>query len=203
MVFVDVGAHYGYHSLVASLVVGSGRVLSLEPGRGVFSLLAANVAGAANVSPLPVAAFSGPATVVLQDFGPRCSALSTLLPSARVPPAERRGLRLRGGAYPVPAVALDDLLDEAGLVADVVKLDAEGAELAILGGMRRMLERSGPVVTLETGDYDGMASPATAECLDLLESHGYRAHELDAGGDLRPHRRRPRYDYGNLFLLKG
>jgi FkbM family methyltransferase len=201
MVFVDVGAHYGYHSLVASLVVGHGRVVSLEPGRGVFPLLAANVAGAGNVDALPVAAFSGEATLHLRDFGPHYSALSTLLPSARVPPAERRGLR--GGTYPVRAVALDDLLDAAGLVPDVVKLDAEGAELAILGGMRRLLEQVGPVVTLETGDYDGMASPATAECLDLLAAHGYRAYEPDAVGDLRPHRRRPHYDYGNLFLLKG
>lgn len=200
MVFVDVGAQYGYHSLVASLVVGHGRVVALEPGQGVFPLLAANVAAAGNVTALPVAAFSAEATLQLRDYGPRHSALSTLLPSARVPPAERRNLR--GASYPVRAVALDDLLGAVGVVPDVVKLDAEGAEFAILGGMRRMLEQAGPVVTLETGDYDGMASPATTECLDRLEAHGYRAYEPDAGGTLQPHRRRRQYDYGNLVLVK-
>jgi FkbM family methyltransferase len=201
MVFVDVGAHYGYHSLVASRAVGpSGRVLALEPGRGVLGLLRANTAGAANIVVDAVAACARTGTVLLHDYGPGDSALSTIHDGARVPLDERR--RLRGEAYPVPAVALDDHLLARGIRPDFVKVDAEGAELDILHGMRRILDEVGPVLALEVGDYDGMASPATAASLDHLDGCGYRAFEWSGGG-LRPHVRQPRYGYGNLFLFKG
>jgi FkbM family methyltransferase len=201
MVFVDVGAHYGYHSLVAARAVGpSGRVVAIEPGRGVLPLLRANTAGRANITVDAVAACARPGTVLLHDYGPGDSALSTIHDGARVPPDERR--LLRGETYPVPGVALDDHLLGRGIRPDFVKLDAEGAELDILRGMRRILEHAAPVLALEVGDYDGMSSPATAASLDHLERFGYRALEWSGGG-LRPHVRRARYGYGNLFFVKG
>ena len=88
---------------------------------------------------------------------------------------------------------------EHDLRPDIVKLDAEGAELAIIAGMERILRDVGPLVALETGDYDGMASPATSESIEALAAVGYRCFEYDGG--LRPHRRQGRYGYGNLFFL--
>ena len=201
MVFVDVGAHYGYYSLVASRRVGpSGAVIALEPGRAVLPLLRANTAGAGNVVVDPVAACARTGPVLLRDFGPGNSALSTILPGARVPAAERA--RLRADGYTVPGVALDDHLLGRGLRPGFVKLDAEGAELDILRGMGRILEEVGPVLAMEVGDYDGMPSPSTAASLDHLEGRGYRAWEWSAGA-LRPHARRDRYGYGNLVFMKG
>lgn len=200
MVFVDVGAHYGYHSVVASRVVGpSGSVVAIEPGRMVLPLLRANTAPLGNVTVDAVAACARTEPVVLRDFGPGDSALSTILGDARVPPAERR--RLRADAYVVPGVALDDHLLRRGVRPDFVKLDAEGAELEILRGMRRILEDVAPVLAMEVGDYDGMASPSTAASLDHLDRLGYRAMEWRTGR-LRPHVRRSRYGYGNLFFVR-
>ena len=201
MVFVDVGAHYGYHSLVASRLVGrSGAVVALEPSRGVLPLLRENTAGAGNITVDAVAACGRNTTVTLVDFGAHHSALSTIYPSARVPLDERH--RLQGESYSVPGVALDDHLLARGLRPDFVKLDAEGAELEILHGVRRILEESGPMIAMEVGDYDGMPSPDTAACLDHLEGLGYRPLEWTDGG-LRPHARRERYGYDNLFFVKG
>ncbi|HET9771037.1 MAG TPA: FkbM family methyltransferase [Acidimicrobiia bacterium] len=201
MVFVDVGAHYGYHSLVAGRAVGpSGRVLALEPGRGVLPLLLANTAGHGNITVDAVAASARTGTALLRDYGAGNSALSTIHGGARVPPDERRSLRAE--TYEVPAVALDDHLPARGIRPDFVKLDAEGAELDILRGMERILDEVAPILALEVGDYDGMASPSTASSLDHLDRFGYRAYEWSAGG-LRPHVRRTRYGYGNLFLAKG
>src|SRR3712207_169094 len=191
MTLVDVGAHYGYHSLVASRLVGpSGLVLALEPAHAVLPLLRANTAAAANITVEAVAACATTGPVVLSDFGPGDSALSTILGAARVPPDERA--RLRAGAYTVDGVALDDHLLGRGIRPDFVKLDAEGAELDILTGMQRILREVGPVIAMEVGDYDGMQSPATAASLDRLEALGYRAWEWSSGG-LRPHLRRVRY----------
>lgn len=200
MVFVDIGAHYGYHSLVASGAVGpSGTVIALEPGRAVLPLLRENTAGVANITVEAVAACARTGPVLLRDFGVGNSALSTIHAAARVPPAERE--RLQATTYEVDGVALDDHLLARGIRPDFVKIDAEGAELDILRGMRRILTEVGPTVAMEVGDYEGMTSPATAASLDCLEGFGYRALEWRAGA-LHPHRRCTRYGYGNLFFVK-
>jgi FkbM family methyltransferase len=200
MTFVDVGAHYGYHSLVASLIVGpTGAVFALEPSRSVLPLLTANTGGAGNVTVDGVAASDRNGTAELRDFGRRHSALSTLFPTARVPPRERR--RLQPQVYSVPCTTLDDHLAAAGAHGDFVKIDAEGSELDILRGMRRVLREDAPVVALETGDYDGMPSPDTASCIEFLEDLGYECFEYTGG--LRPHRRRRRYGYDNLYFIRG
>jgi hypothetical protein len=67
--------------------------------------------------------------------------------------------------------------------------------------MRRILEDVAPVLAMEVGDYDGMASPSTAASLDHLDRLGYRAMEWRTGR-LRPHVRRSRYGYGNLFFVR-
>ena len=199
MVFVDVGAHYGYYSLVASEAVGErGLVFAFEPARHTFQVLLRNVGRLENVRAHQLALYSASGTMDLQDFGIRHSALNTLTGTARVPQSERQ--RLQGTAYPVSCVTLDELLLPAGVMPDVVKLDAEGSELSILQGMSRVLAEGRPMVTVETGDYEGMLSPRTAECIDYLATIGYRCLEYANG--LRPHGRRSRYGYDNLYFMR-
>jgi FkbM family methyltransferase len=199
MVFVDVGAHYGYYALVASrLVQSTGRVVAFEPSRFAARLLRRNVGHLDGVVVEQVAVQARGGTAELTDFGRRHSALNTLLGRARVAPGE--GRRLRPQVYEVPAVSLDEYTAAHAIRPDVVKLDAEGAEHAILTGMHDLLRTVAPLVVMETGDYVGMASPPTSACIDLLEDAGYGCFEYNGG--LRPHRRRTSYDYGNLFFLR-
>ncbi|HWC38302.1 MAG TPA: FkbM family methyltransferase [Acidimicrobiales bacterium] len=198
-VFIDVGAHYGYHSLIASQIVEpGGLVVAFEPTRGTFELLRRNVGDRSNVRARQAALGEAPATVSLHDYGPSHSALNTPLDGARVPAGERH--RLRGETYPVPCLSLDQFVTMEALAPDIVKLDAEGSELSILRGMRRLLSDRGPMITLETGDYQGMPGPRTGACIDYLESFGYRCLEYADG--LRPHRRESTYGYGNLYFVK-
>jgi FkbM family methyltransferase len=199
MSFIDGGAHYGYHALVASLVVGDGgTVVAFEPGRETRAHLEATTAGVDNIRVEPVALDSQPGRAVLTDFGVGYSSLNTLLGAARVPPAERPpGEPVR---YEVAATTVDAYVERTGIVPDAVKLDVEGAELAILHGMARVLERHAPLVIVETGDYAGSEAPSTTASIDFLEQRGYRALEYRDG--LRPHERRSSYGYDNLFFRK-
>src|SRR2546423_1553869 len=127
MVFVDVGAQYGYFSLLASrLVRPSGKVIAFEPGRDAARILRHNVGHIDGVVVEQAAVTERGGDVQLLDFGRRHSAVNTTLAGARVPPAERR--RLHARAYEVPAVSLDEYAVVHGIRPDVVKLDAEGAE---------------------------------------------------------------------------
>ena len=199
MVFVDVGAQYGYFALLASRLVGpSGRLVAFEPGREAARLLRRNVGHIDQVVVEQVAVTDRTGTARLLDFGPKQSALNTVLDAARVPPGERA--RLRPQPYDVRTVSLDDYVAEHDLRPDFVKLDAEGAELSILSGMRATLREFAPMVALETGDYEGMASPPTTASIDLLERMDYRPFDLDGG--LRPHERRGNYGYGTLVFAR-
>ena len=197
MVFVDVGAQYGYFSLLASRLVGqNGTVIAFEPARGTARLLRHNVGHLDNVVVEEAAVAERTGTVRLRDYGARHSALNTALGTARAPAAERR--RLVARSYEVAAVSLDDYLAAHQLRPDIIKLDAEGSEYAILEGMGATLRHVRPMIVLETGDYDGMASPSTSQSIELLEHASYTACEYDHG--LRRHHRRPSYGYGNLVF---
>jgi hypothetical protein len=129
----------------------------------------------------------------------RNSALNTTRAMARVPAEERE--RLSAESYTVTSTSLDDYVASTGLVPDVVKIDVEGAELAVLRGMDRLLRSHSPLLSLEAGDYTGMDSPRTVESIDHLAGLGYECLEHRDGG-LRRHRRRESYGYDNLFFAK-
>src|SRR6185436_6225769 len=73
MTAVDVGANWGYFTLLCAHLVGAtGRVLSLEPDPRVFELLQENLAlnDLPHVTPLPLAAAASCGTLTLDGYGP-------------------------------------------------------------------------------------------------------------------------------------
>lgn len=198
--FVDVGAHYGYYSLLAQPRVGKrGQVVSFEPGRSVISLLEQNLAGLPNTRVEQAAVSNRTRARTMYDFGQRNSALSGLFPQPRTPPEERA--RLRAVSYQVRCVALDDYFGGQGRRPDVVKIDAESSEFEVLRGMERLLRQGVALVTIEVGDYGVSGSPSSRDCISLLESLGYACFEHSAGR-LVPHRPRQRYGYANLYFRR-
>jgi FkbM family methyltransferase len=127
---VDAGANVGYNTVYAARAVGrSGRVVAIEPAADNVRILNENLAANAlgNVVVHQVALGR---THEIRDFFLRgeTSAVNSLFrPSvyAAVTAVER-----------VAVAPLDDLVDGD---ADVVKIDVEGAELEVLGGMTRLL----------------------------------------------------------------
>jgi hypothetical protein len=80
------------------------------------------------------------------------------------------------GPLKVPCARADALLAAGEVEApDVIKIDVEGAEAAVLRGARRTLERD-PVILLATHGEE-----VHRECLDILSAAGYEVHSLDGG----------------------
>jgi FkbM family methyltransferase len=143
MTFVDVGAHWGYFTLVAAARVGPyGSVVSLEPHAQRFGRLRDNLERnrLRQVTPLPIAA--GAATsyqeLVVGDESADTPTGSWLRPGS----PSAAALREPTGERIVEVRALDDLARELELEAiDLVKIDVEGAEGAVVRGMRELLSR--------------------------------------------------------------
>ena len=152
----DVGANIGYLSLILRTCVGeAGRVVSFEPMPRVFERLRANIELNRFENIEPVHAGLGD------------SAGSAML-------ALDRAIRLDGRAgepQPAELVTLDDYVARHAISRlDLVKIDTDGAEPAVLRGAGRALERFKPIVVIELGARE---KGSAAESIDLLRHHGY------------------------------
>jgi len=164
-VFVDVGAHIGYFTMLGAQCVGpTGLVLAFEASPTTAAELAHNVGlnGFENVQ-VRRDALSDESGTVEFFRGP---AGNTGLGSLR---ADAGGL-----AHTVPAVRLDDVL-EPGRRVSLIKIDVEGAEHRVLRGAESCLKRDRPEVVLELTDrfLRDMGSSA-ADLAEWMTGLGYR-----------------------------
>ncbi len=181
-VFVDVGAHWGYFSLVAGDCVAqesvgaNGRVVSIEADPRIFSLLEQTAAlnPKLPLTPLHLAVAAEAGEVQLTGYREDqdnwgISSISTAASDA-------------GEGITVSARPLDDLLDEQGIdTVALVKIDIEGAEGLALRGMDRGL-RAGRyraiLMELHPTMLPGFGTTAQ-EVLSTLASAGFSISLID------------------------
>jgi FkbM family methyltransferase len=152
---VDVGANYGYYSvLMADLVGRKGCCIAVEPNPAVAAELANNLA---------INGFSARARVAALALGSGAeNALRFHIPlgepkNARVVAADWTHDPGQGRVIDVPAGTLDALAADLPAV-HFVKIDAEGAEHEIFRGMADILVRDRPDMILEF-NYRRIADP--------------------------------------------
>jgi FkbM family methyltransferase len=165
MTFVDIGAHVGYYTVLAARRVSpGGLVFAFEPSPRNYELLLANVwrNELTNVVCFPwaVSDHMGFLDLFLDE---RNTGDNRLFQGDRGP-----GVRVR-------AVALDTLPSIRPPI-DVVKIDVQGAEEAVIEGMKHLLSRSPNArITLEYWPF-GLRALGRDErrALEYYRSLGYR-----------------------------
>jgi FkbM family methyltransferase len=172
-VFIDVGAHIGYHAVFAAHRVGGmGRVFAFEAEPEMHQRLARNLAQFSWAQAVHAAVWDHSDTLsferssVVQEsgWGTLCAV---------------RDLA-RGEHLDVEAVALDDWCrDNRVTRCDAMKLDAEGSELAVLRGAQGLLERFRPCLILEiNGVLLTHAGGSAKQVRDFILGRGYRLFQL-------------------------
>jgi FkbM family methyltransferase len=195
---LDVGAHFGYFSLLASVLCGSnGGVHSFEPTPSTYKMLSSNAAGYAGIVLNNNAVWSSKCSVKLTDYGPTFCAYNTLF-SSRLGLPTRYAREAR--RVEVDAITLDDYVREKGITPALVKIDAESAELEILKGMKYILKSYRPAVTVEVGDYDTGSGTRSVEIVEYMEQYGYWPLEYKAG-KISEHYKQDFYTYDNILFL--
>jgi FkbM family methyltransferase len=144
-VFFDVGAHIGYDSIKASVIVGDrGRVVAFEPNPNTLLQLRSNIEAseARNVVVQPIACTDTETTLTLFD--------STLGGNSGASSLSRENAGPVTRSYTVRGRPIDDVVMELGVQRlDVLKADVEGAELIVLRGASKTLQRFHPKLVLE------------------------------------------------------
>jgi FkbM family methyltransferase len=156
-VFFDVGANHGMHSL--RLLAHGVRVVSFEPNPACHAfLLDCCKANGLRPELEPVAVGEAPGSAELVVPGDR-----TWL--GRTVPEVQESWRKEVRIWRVPQVSLDVYAGARGVVPDLVKIDVEGGEIAVLRGARRLLSTARPIVIFESWPWSR----------DRNELHGFFA----------------------------
>jgi FkbM family methyltransferase len=169
-VVVDVGAHLGRHTIIASKRVGQkGKIVAIEAHPGNFEMLNRNIKlnRLTNVISLNNAVYSDKMKVKLYMPDEESGHYSTMT---------ERCEQTRKKFVEVNANTLDNLLQQNGIrEQDVnwIKIDVEGAEYEVLKGATNILSKSKDIALLieihnigDTNFYEPI--------LKLLDSYGFR-----------------------------
>jgi FkbM family methyltransferase len=167
MAVVDIGANIGCLTmLLASLVGASGLVVAVEPNPENIKLLEASrrVNGFHQVAIIQAAA--GRRTGILALNVSHSNGMTGELPE---------DVDAVFASHPVACFALDAILPRDRSF-DLVKIDAEGAELNALIGFSETIDRDRPVIVSEfnPGMLPGISGCSGPEYLRFLIARGYR-----------------------------
>lgn len=180
MTVLDVGAHHGLYTLLASKRVGGkGRVIAFEPSgrerRRLKRHMRVNRCRNVTVQPCALGDFTGCGELfVAEKFEDWCNSLR--------PPATKQSTR----KVPVMVRRADKALRAMGITqVDFIKLDVEGAELSVLKGAAQILRDLRPAVLAEVQDSRTKAwgHPAR-EIVEFLEQLNYRWFRVADKGKL-------------------
>jgi FkbM family methyltransferase len=155
---LDIGAAAGYYTLLSAKLVGqSGSVVSFEPDPNNLQFLRNHVAqnSLSQVTILPIALADKTGTA---RFGGGTGTGT--------------GRLCDEGVDEVAVRRLDDVAAEMSLKPRHLKIDVEGAEMAVLQGGEKTIRTHRPTIFLST--HEGVAPGIHRGCRELLKDWGYR-----------------------------
>lgn len=170
----DIGANLGLFSFAAAVAAGpSGRILAVEADTMLVGLLRRSAAANHAHAPVDVlpAAVSDQESVARFHIARRSRSTNYLDGFGTTQTGGVRSTQL------MPTVTLDWLADRFP-PPDVVKIDVEQAEIAVLAGGSRVLELATAIICEVAGDN-------SVAVRDLLKAHGYALYNGDQPTDER------------------
>jgi len=172
--FYDVGAHYGWMSLLACRRVGArGKVFAFEPSPPLVEFLSfnkrANGFSQLQIIPKALAAIAErEAPFYVKDGGD--SFLNSLVPRLNQSLSNPPNI----SSIPVETTTLDAVAEETESIPTAIKIDVEGAELLVLQGGKRLLKLHRPILMVAIHPTWLSPGQTAANLFALLRSFGYQ-----------------------------
>lgn len=176
MVCLDIGANIGYFTLIAARLVGEeGKVVAFEPEPHNFDLLVRNITlnGYDNVIPVQKAISNknGRAKLFLNIFD---------LGSHTLARPRRNDKSFSQDTIEIEVQTLDSFFKDYTGKIDLVKIDVEGAELAVLEGMENIINQNKDLIIITEFSPDCLSrfDSAPEEYLNRLVNYGFRLYDM-------------------------
>jgi FkbM family methyltransferase len=146
--FVDVGANYGFYSVLGALWNPTLRVVAFEPLPSIFGGLTKNVAlnqieGRVRCENIALSSQSGTATLYLPPT------YSKDIESTGTLSVNSWQVRQKAEPIQVQTIRLDDYERQHPMHVDLIKIDVEDFEAEVLLGMERIICRDQPFIVCE------------------------------------------------------
>ncbi len=205
MTIIDGGAHIGFFTLAFGQLVGpNGHVDAFEPTATTKAHLDINIRNASlvQVHTHALALWYKSEILILNDWGHALSAFNGVAPP-RVAPGTKLPEQNR---LSVPAVSIDEFVANTGRMPDLIKIDVESAEDAVIRGMSGILETKRPIIVLEVGDFDSSLNnpdiASTESTLQRLIDKNYTLFNV-TNFKLIQHEvvKDTTYSYGNIIAI--
>lgn len=179
--FLDIGAHFGYFTLLAASLAGdTGMVYAIEPAGETFSLLQQNTSGKNNIRPFHNAVSDKNEIVSFYEFPVLYSEYNTLY--AEKFQNEDWIKKYNPQKTEVQAVTIDNFLSENSFAPEMIKIDVEGAEVQAITGGTRTWQEQAPILVMEYLD-EGKESAYT-QAAAIMYGYGYQSYMITQEGTL-------------------
>ncbi len=181
--FIDVGAHYGYFTLLGSkLVCKNGNIYSFEASPTTYKVLSKNSRNKTNVKIFNLAVSDEVSSLKFYEFPNLYSEYNTLeIEQFR---NENWFSEYKSKEVYVQSVILDDFLLDEKVYPKIIKIDVEGAENKVINGLGNYLSKNSPFIAMEyLSNERGNKEHQEAE--NRLNSLGYSSFVIDKLGNLK------------------
>lgn len=181
--FIDVGAHYGYFSMLASDLVSGGRkegrVFSFEASPTSYAILQKNIMGETQVKAYNKAVSDSKTKIPFFEFPNMYSEYNSFdIDQYKNEPWFNSFLPKE---IMIETVYLDTFIDENAINPKIIKIDVEGAELLVVKGLLSHLQNHDPTIIMEyVNEARGNQAHQDAEI--LLNSNGYKSYLINNDG---------------------
>jgi FkbM family methyltransferase len=181
--FVDVGAHYGYFTLLGSKLVGdNGNVYSFEASPSTFTILSENTQHKNNIKSFNLAVSDEVTMLKFYEFPNLYSEYNTL--DINQFKHEKWFAEYKPKEINIQSIILDDFLADKDIHPKIFKIDVEGAEKRVINGLQNYLTENAPLIVME---YLSKArdNKEHQEASKKLSSLGYFPFVIDKLGNLQ------------------
>lgn len=178
--FIDIGAHVGYFSLLAAVLLEEkGRIFTFEAAKSTFDVLEKNLKPFSTIKTFHNAVTDVETDLTFFEFPFSHSEFNTLHNAQFENEAWYK--KFKPEKIIVKGITLDSIVQKFELKNPLIKIDTEGAEAQVIkGGMSTFLNQN-PIVIMEflTKNNEGHK-----EAYDILTSLNYQPHTINQDGNL-------------------
>lgn len=170
--FVDIGANLGYFTVIAAMLLKDAPIFAFEMDATLAPLIEQNLELNGHKGARIVSAAVGEANGVFVSYIPH--------PVKFIEPVT--GMRTEPFRVEMTAttINLDSYFADSPILPNFMKIDVDGAEMAVLSGMGRLLAQPDLQMLLEIHSHHLPQFKSSAEAvLDFLYKHGFKTYFLE------------------------